>query len=66
MKIGTGAGYLYFILSKTGRQVYYDKDFPIEGNFEKEILFPTNTELRIIAVSDRANGGKAVYLEEIL
>ncbi len=58
------AGYLSVILSKTGRQVSYN-DFLNGLESEMEVLFPTNTKLRIIAVSGLPRGGKAVYLEEL-
>lgn len=60
----TGAtGYLSVILSKTGRQISCTSSIN-ELDTEMEILFPTNTHLRVIAVSPKPAGVTIVYLEE--
>lgn len=62
----TGAnGYLSVILSKTGRQMIYGNAIADLG-VEMEVLFPTDTRFRVIAVTGRPNGNTVVYLEELI
>lgn len=57
-------GYLSVILSKTGRQISYTSSIDELGT-EMEVLFPTDTSLRVIAASPRPDGITIVYLEEL-
>ena len=60
----TDPAFLSVILSKTGKLISYN-NFLNGLETEMEVLFPTGSRFRVIAVSDLPRGGKAVYLEEL-